>query len=52
MRWVAPTEKDTTNDGLPRAYTKETYQAKCGVLFEHVYESYLGEGKSAYTEAA
>jgi len=37
---------------FPRAYTKETYQTKCNVLFEHVYESYMGDGKSSYTEAA
>jgi len=52
MRWVAPTERDDANHALPRAYTKETYQTKCNVLFEHVYESYMGDGKSSYTEAA
>jgi type I restriction enzyme R subunit len=40
------------DEGLPRAYTKETYQTKCNALFEHVYESYMGDGKSSYTEAA
>ena len=44
--------EDGLDEGLPRAYTKETYQAKCNVLFEHVYESYMGDGKSSYTEAA
>jgi type I restriction enzyme, R subunit len=39
-------------DDLPAPYNKEIYQAKCNSLFEHVYESYIGEGKSAYTEAA
>ena len=45
-------EIEDTLDRLPRAYTKETYQAKCNVLFEHVYESYMGDGQSSYTEAA
>ncbi len=43
---------EDTLDELPRAYTKELYQAKCSTLFEHVYESYLGDGKSVYSEAA
>ena len=40
------------DDGLPDPYTKELYKTKCDVLFEHVYESYLGDGKSVYSEAA
>ena len=40
--------EDTLDDGLPRAYTKELYNAKCNVLFEHVYESYFGDGGSVY----
>lgn len=34
--------------GLPRAYTKELYEAKCSAVFEHVYQSYQGEGQSVY----
>jgi len=41
--------EDTLDHGLPRAYSKELYQAKCSVVFEHVYESYQGEGKSVYS---
>jgi len=44
--------EDELDEGLPRACTKETYQTKCNVLFEHVYESYMGGGQSSYTEAA
>ena len=43
--------EDALDEGLPRAYTKETYQAKCNVLFEHVYESYVGDGRSVYRDA-
>ena len=44
--------EDTLDDGLPRAYTKELYTAKCAVLFEHVYESYFGDGGSVYRAQA
>ena len=40
------------DDGLPRAYTPELYQQKVGVLFEHVYESYQGNGKGVYNRVA
>ena len=33
-------------------YTKDFYQSKCAALFEHVYESYLGDGASVYRDAA
>jgi type I restriction enzyme, R subunit len=35
-------------DDLPRAYTKELYEAKCDVVYQHFYEAYLGQGKSVY----
>ena len=44
--------EDMLDDGLPSPYTKELYKTKCDALFEHVYESYLGDGKSVYSEAA
>ena len=37
------------DDGLPRAYTPELYQTKVSAVFEHVFESYQGEGASVYT---
>lgn len=36
------------DEGLPRAYSKELYEDKCQAVFEHVYQSYQGEGKSIY----
>ena len=36
-------------DELPRAYTFEVYQTKVSAVFEHVFESYQGEGASVYT---
>ncbi len=43
---VRETIKDTLDEGLPRAYTPEVYEAKCKVLFEHVFESF-GDGATA-----
>lgn len=34
--------ENTLDAGLPRAYSKETYAAKCAAVFEHVYQSYQG----------
>lgn len=39
------------DEGLPRAYTKELYAEKCASLFEHVFESYQGDGRSVFREA-
>jgi type I restriction enzyme R subunit len=44
--------EDALDDGLPRAYSKELYATKCTAVFEHVYESYQGEGKRVYSERA
>ncbi len=35
-------------DRLPRVYTKELYDQKCDVVYQHFYESYMGQGKSVY----
>ena len=45
---VRLTIEDTLDSGLPRPYTPEIYQTKCSALFEHVYESYYGEGAGVY----
>ena len=44
--------EDALDAGLPRAYSKEVYQVKCAAVFDNVYESYVGEGQSVYSEAA
>ena len=43
--------EDTLDGGLPKPYTPEIYESKCSALFEHVYESYYGEGAGVYTSA-
>jgi type I restriction enzyme R subunit len=32
--------EDALDEGLPRVYTPDVYQKKCGILFEHVFESF------------
>ena len=40
--------ENALDEGLPRAYSKEIYEAKCSAVFEHVYQSYQGEGHNVY----
>ena len=35
---------------LPQAYTNELFNQKCEAVYQHIYDSYYGEGKSIYTE--
>ena len=44
--------EDALDEGLPRAYTPELFGQKVAVVFEHVYDSYQGEGRSVYTRVA
>ncbi len=43
--------ENALDEGLPRAYSKEFYTAKCSAVFEHVYQSYQGDGQSVYQGA-
>lgn len=43
---------EETLDELPSAYTKEIYAHKCDAVYQHVYDSYFGRGRSIYAEAA
>ena len=36
-------------DELPRAFTAELYDQKCESVYQHIYDSYQGEGGSVYT---
>jgi type I restriction enzyme R subunit len=44
--------QDVLDEALPDAYDKEAYEKLVAAVYEHVYESYWGEGKSKYSEAA
>ena len=35
-------------DQLPRTYTKELYERKCDTVYQHFYESYMGQGRGVY----
>ncbi len=37
---------------LPSAYTDEMYQNKSELVYQHVYDSYFGQGRSVYAEAS
>jgi len=39
-------------DMLPPSYTLEIYSQLCTEVFQHVYESYFGQGKSVYAVAS
>jgi len=36
------------DQGLPRAYTPELFEQKTAAVFQHVYDSYYGDGRSVY----
>jgi type I restriction enzyme R subunit len=39
-------------DRLPAAYTTDLYQTKCEQVYQHVYDSYAGDGRSVYSSIA
>ncbi|MBI4676606.1 MAG: type I restriction endonuclease subunit R [Elusimicrobia bacterium] len=42
--------EDALDEGLPRSYAKDLYKRKVAAVFEHVYESYRGEGASVFNQ--
>jgi len=49
---VRVTIEDILNRGLPEVYKQELYDRKCDTIYQHIYDSYYGAGKSVYVEAA
>jgi type I restriction enzyme R subunit len=45
---VLTTVKDIL-DQLPRRYTPDLYEQKCDAVYQHFYESYMGQGQSVYS---
>ncbi|HOO54659.1 MAG TPA: type I restriction endonuclease subunit R [Methanothrix sp.] len=43
---------ETVLDHLPQNYTQEMYDEKCEAVYQHVYESYYGEGQGIYRTSA
>jgi type I restriction enzyme, R subunit len=48
---VLTTIKNILDSGLPRIYTKELYEQKCDEVYQHIYDSYYGQGQSVYVKA-
>lgn len=36
-------------DELPQVFSREIYNEKCNAVYQHIFESYYGEGRSVYT---
>ena len=43
---------DEILDELPECYTPQIYTQKCEAVYQHIYESYYGDGSSIYEVAA
>jgi len=48
---VRLTVEQALDSGLPESYTSTLYQRKCEEVFQHIYDSYFGQGQSIYTAA-
>jgi type I restriction enzyme R subunit len=36
-------------DKLPETYSSDIYEQKCDIVYQHIYDSYYGQGRSIYT---
>lgn len=48
---VLVTIEKVLDEGLPRAYSPMVYREKCDAVYQHVYDSYFGQGRSIYARA-
>ncbi|MBP1717493.1 MAG: type site-specific deoxyribonuclease, HsdR family [Deltaproteobacteria bacterium] len=39
-------------DGLPEVFTEDLWKKKCDLAYQHIYDSYFGEGRGVYTSAS
>jgi type I restriction enzyme R subunit len=49
---VMVTIEDMLDKGLPEKFTEDIFHEKCGLVYQHVYDSYFGEGRSVYVAAS
>jgi len=49
---VQVTIETVLDEGLPPKFGKDVYSSKCRSVFDHVFDSYLGEGKSVFENAS
>lgn len=47
---VKETVNNILDDELPQPYTPDLFNRKSEAVYQHIYESYYGEGKSIYAE--
>ena len=47
---VKETVSNILDDELPQPYTPELFSQKSEAVYQHIYDSYYGEGKSIYTQ--
>ncbi len=47
---VKETVNNILDEGLPQPYTQELFGQKSEAIYQHIYDSYYGEGRSIYTE--
>ena len=47
---VKSTVQTTLDEGLPECYDAEMFGQKSEAIYQHIYDSYYGEGNSIYTE--
>jgi len=38
-------------ESLPEKYDRKLYQNKCSIIYQHIFDSYYGEGGSIYSIA-
>ncbi|MFO7996426.1 MAG: type I restriction endonuclease subunit R [Dehalococcoidia bacterium] len=48
---VMVTIEDMLDKGLPEKFKEDIFHQKCELLYQHVYDSYFGEGRSVYVAA-
>jgi type I restriction enzyme R subunit len=46
---VRVTIEQFLDERLPDIYTENIFAEKCEAVYQHIYESYLGEGRSVYS---
>jgi type I restriction enzyme R subunit len=44
------TVMDKLNE-LPEVFTRDIYTQKCNDVYQHIFESYYGEGRTVYAAA-
>jgi len=40
--------EDELDRGLPESYDTKIYEEKCNTVFQHIYDSYVGDSHSIY----